>query len=236
MITERVVDAAAQVLFRTGEVVDLTDLGPHFRQIDIASADLRGVRWVPGQKVQLRTGGLTTRTLTPTRCDTEAGRTSVLAYLHDGGPLSEQVRSLEVGDPCQFLGPRRSLDLTPLEDAPILVGDETSFGLAAAWRAHRPQHPATHVFEASSLGDAEAVLGHLGLEPTALFPADDDTAAVELTSTVCETVRSHTASCLVLTGRAQTIRRVRAALKAAGLARHPAKVKAYWDENRKGLD
>ncbi len=41
---------------------------------------------------------------------------------------------------------------------------------------------------------------------------------------------------LVLTGRAQSIRRVRATLKERGTHRGQVMVKAYWDENRAGLD
>jgi NADPH-dependent ferric siderophore reductase len=252
-ITDRVLDAAAQAFFRTADVAGLTPIGDRFVQLNLAGADLRGVSWVPGQKVQLRTKGLTTRTLTPTGWDRDAGRTSVLVYLHDDDHnddgdrrdgqdgeatlLGRKIRSLEVGQPCQMFGPRSSLDLSRLEAAPILVGDETSFGLALAWRTHRPDDPARHVFEASDPAAAEHVLAHVGIAGAELFPSGGDTAAAdELARRVGELVAAHPAAPLVLTGKAQTIRHLRAALKAAGQSRHPVKVKAYWDENRAGLD
>jgi NADPH-dependent ferric siderophore reductase len=135
-----------------------------------------------------------------------------------------------------MFGPRSSLDLSRLDAAPILVGDETSFGLALAWRTHRPDDAACHVFEAADPADAGQALAHVGIDGAELFPAGDDTAADELAHRVGEVVAAHPAAPLVLTGKAQTIRRLRAALKAAGQARHPVKVKAYWDENRAGLD
>ena len=41
---------------------------------------------------------------------------------------------------------------------------------------------------------------------------------------------------VVLTGRAQTIRAIRAAMKAAGVHRGRTVVRSYWDEKRSGLD
>ena len=51
-----------------------------------------------------------------------------------------------------------------------------------------------------------------------------------------EAARTNPAAPLVISGRAQTIAVVRRALKHAGLNGRPTTVKAYWDENRAGLD
>jgi NADPH-dependent ferric siderophore reductase len=53
---------------------------------------------------------------------------------------------------------------------------------------------------------------------------------------VVAAVRARPEAPLCLTGKAQSIAAIRRRLKAEGLSRKGTTVKAYWDQNRKGLD
>lgn len=93
---------------------------------------MRDAGWTPGDKIQIQLGGWTQRTYTPMGWDAEGGRTRILVYLHAGGPGAQWARALRKGDDCVVFGPRRSVRLTRPQSTVIVVGDETSLGLAAA--------------------------------------------------------------------------------------------------------
>jgi NADPH-dependent ferric siderophore reductase len=133
----------------------------------------------------------------------------------------------------QVFGPRGSLDLSALEQAPVLVGDETSFGLAGALAAEGRHVPVAQLYEVADPAGAATALAAVDGAPADLVPRDDGRDV--LADRLVELVRSHPDAPLVLTGCAQTIRHLRGRIKDEGL-RPSAKVKAYWDENRSGLD
>ena len=132
------------------------------------------------------------------------------------GPGSSLVRAVATGTECQLFGPQRSVRLDQLDAAPIIVGDETSFGLLLAWhtqspetapcrrtlRGHRPcRRPRRTRCPRRSGRDASSTRtpgdGHLP----------------ELEQLVVDTVRANRDAPLCLTGRAQTIAAVRRRLK-----------------------
>jgi NADPH-dependent ferric siderophore reductase len=225
-------DAAANRVFRASEVTHLEELAAGFRLVRLGGPALRGVRWTPGQKLQLRVGGFATRTYTPMSWDPDAGEASFVAVHHGGGPGAALLGSLAVGDHCQLFGPRSSIDLTAVQAPAVLVGDEASIGLAAAWH-DAVGRPARHLLEADDPTTTRQVLDHLGVPDAVVVPYQP---AESLTDRVLLCVRDEPTAHLVLTGRAQTIKHIRAALKAAGVHRGRVTVKAYWDENRSGLD
>jgi NADPH-dependent ferric siderophore reductase len=236
-LTRTVSDFAANRLFRSAEVVAIEEVARDFRRVQFRGDALRGASWTPGSKVQLRIEGFTNRTYTPISWDADAGVTSVLAFVHGAGPGSAFVAALEAGARCQFLGPRSSLDLTKVEGSPLMVGDETSIGLSAAWSAAVGQ-PARHVFEAQDLPSTSDVVGAMGVADAEVVAAIDSPGVhgPGIEEHVGAIVAADPDVHLVLTGRAQSIRRVRATLKERGTHRGNVMVKAYWDENRAGLD
>jgi NADPH-dependent ferric siderophore reductase len=230
-------DLAANRLFRSAEVVAIEEVATDFRRVQFGGDALRGASWTPGSKVQLRIEGFTNRTYTPISWDADAGLTSILAFFHGAGPGSALVAALEQGARCQFFGPRSSLDLTKVEGSPLMVGDETSIGLSAAWSAAIGR-PARHVWEAQdvrSTGDVVEVMGLGDAEVVAAIDAPGVNGP-GIEEHVAAIVADDPEVPLVLTGRAQSIRRVRATLKERGTHRGKVLVKAYWDENRAGLD
>ena len=70
-----------------------------FHLITLEGPALRGVAWLPGQKVQIAMGSaFVTRTYTPIDWDPSAGRTRILGWSHGDGPGSAWVRTASPGD------------------------------------------------------------------------------------------------------------------------------------------
>lgn len=238
--TKVLADAATNWFFRSSEVTQVRELGEHFRSIELSGDELKGAGWKVGDKVQVRTDdlGLTARTYTPTTWDPELGTTTLLAFVHGDGPGSVWARSAATGERCQIFGPRGSLKLGETTAPLVFVGDETSFALAAAWHGRHPDRPpAAMHFEVTDPDESGDVLRAVGLGAAQLLRRQERDQHVELLSTtVIDVLRTHEDATLCLTGKAQTIATIRRQLKSAGLAGRTTKVKAYWDENRSGLD
>lgn len=220
----------------SARVAAIETLSPHFRLVEFESEALRNVAWTAGQKVQLSMGsGLSARTYTPMSWDAGSGRTRMLTFAHGDGPGSRWASGLRQGDTCQFFGPRRSLDLSGLEQPVVLFGDETSFGLAAALRDSPQGAGASHVLEASDVAESRSVMEAIGLAQAMLIEriaADAHIAAVEAEVSRFAASGAH----FVLTGKASSIQRVSRALKAAGVVSSRVRTKAYWAQGKIGLD
>ncbi len=229
-------DAASNALFHWCEVSDVVEHGEHFRSIRLRGVELQGRDWCAGDKVQVRLDGLTMRTYTPTGWDPLAGSVSLLAYCHgSNSPGDAWVRHAEPGVRAQIFGPRKSVRLEDFENAPVFVGDETSFGLSLAWRSlHPDQQPPAEIFEVTDVGSSHHVLLARGITGVTLIerlPGNGHIA--DLRAAVAAAVVDRP---LCLTGKVQTIAMVRDHLKSSDITFGPTKAKAYWDENRSGLD
>ncbi len=231
-LVDRLATAATRPLTRELIVSTVTDVAEGFRRIDLRASSR--LEWEPGQKVQLHVKGFEFRTYTPFDWDGE--RVALLAALDATGPGTDLIARLAPDDRVSTFGPRGAMKLAGLEAGPILVGDETSFALAAAWRLGGSHPAAAQVYEVNERSTSSTVCDHLGLGDVVLVERTaDDGHLDQLCETVVATVREHPGAPVVLTGKAPTIRAVRGALKDAGLS--PAvRVKAHWDPKRSGLD
>jgi NADPH-dependent ferric siderophore reductase len=231
-IFDQMAETAARLLLRQGTVTRVTDLPGQLRQIDMETSP---GSWSPGQKVQVHISGRVLRTFTPSRWTERS--VSLLVHTVGSTPASRWAGGLSVGAGVRMLGPRPSLDLSRLAGAPIMVGDETSVGLAAAWSSHGNAPAVASVFECDSPEELGAALGILQLGAADVLVKRDsvDGHLDALTEGVVEAVRRHPDAPLVLTGRSQTISAIRRHLKGANL-RPTSFVKTYWDPNRTGLD
>jgi ferric-chelate reductase (NADPH) len=236
-IAQRVADAAARLVLKPATVVGVED-HDGFRTIEVAGERLAAAEWVPGDKLRIRTEGLSLRTYTPVSCDHDAGRTRLLAYTHGSGPGSEWCRQAQPGLECEVRGPDRSVRLDRVDGPVIFVGDETSFGLLLAWRAFRPESaPAGAIFEVANRDAAGATLdAHAAIATQLVERTSGEQHRAALAQATVDAVRDNRDATLVLTGCAQTIAVVRRHVKSEGCAPSATLVKAYWDENRKGLD
>lgn len=200
-------------------------LSPHFRLIDLEGKALRGVAWMPGQKLQVMLGaGLLARTYTPMLWDAERGATRLLAYAHGDGPGSHWGSNIAPGDSVSFFGPRRSLDASGLVSL-TLFGDETSFALAAALGM-----AARFVFEVKSAAECRPVLDALGLGNATMVERQPDDTHLETIEAALE--GEH----FILTGRASAIQRLSRTLKVRGTPSSAIRAKAYWAPGKRGLD
>ena len=109
-------------------------LGP-YRRLSLRGEGLQAKAFEPGDKLQLLLPGDDVRTYTPITW--EKGETSLLVYLHDERcPAPRWAQAAAPGDVLRFIGPQRSLSLPP--GPVVIVGDETSIAVAAAYSLARP--------------------------------------------------------------------------------------------------
>ena len=231
-MVDRVVGLAAKPFVREGQVIAVQALPAGMRRIDLRFG--AGIGWRPGQKLQLRVRGADFRTYTPYGWHDDV--VSILALIGSHGPGAEWVARAAVGTTVQAFGPRKAMDLGSLEGGPLLVGDETSLALSAAWRDAGGPPPVAQLYEATDVEGVRELARRLELGPVTMVarPEGDDDHA-HLAGRVVDLVKAHPDAPLVLTGLTTSIAAVRAALKAADL-RPTTRVKAHWDPKRKGLD
>jgi len=212
-------------------VEDVQEPAPGFALITLAGEGLTKNVWHPGDCVKLRTHDDHLRSYTPFDWDESAGRIRLLRGGRAIGPGTHFLSTLSIGAQVQLLGPKKSVDLN-FERAPIIVGDETALGLCGAWAGSHPESPATVLLEATDVDGCRAAAHAVDVNPNSVVSTRDD-----LIARLIELVRASADAPLVLSGCAQTIAALRAAVKSAELnGGRVIRVKAYWDENRAGLD
>ncbi|WP_394836676.1 siderophore-interacting protein [Pendulispora rubella] len=224
-----------RLFFRHATATSVHEVSAHFRRVEFRGEALRNAGWAAGDKVQVFLQDIGMRTYTPLSWHEARGTTEFLLYAHGDGPGSRWTRGIRQGDACQFFGPRRSLSVR--EDEPIfLVGDETAFAVAHAFKASMRAGSVHAAFEVTSRPEAEGVLRQVGLADAECFERTPEDLHLD---GVCGSIRRAVAARpdtrLVLTGRAQSIQWIRARLKRDGL-RAPSTVKPYWSVGKRGLD
>ncbi|MEO8185659.1 MAG: siderophore-interacting protein [Deltaproteobacteria bacterium] len=213
-------------------------LDERFRLVTLSGESLRGVRWAPGQKVQVSVGGWVYRTFTPLSWDPVQGFTQLLLFLHGEAPGAVWGRALKVGDSCTIFGPRDSLDLNTLDRPALLFGDETSFALAHAMR-FTPQggEGVRIVLEVTSKQVAESILGHLGIANADLIERrPDDSHLSDIEKVAVDHLHAHSIKSYALSGKASSIQRLNKRLRSLGLSSRQIRTRAYWAPGKVGLD
>jgi ferric-chelate reductase (NADPH) len=221
------------VLFRDATVTRTEAVSPHFRHLVLTGPELQGVTWTPGDKVQLFLPSIGTRAYTPFRWDARTGETELLVYLHGEGPGVRWARAVRQGDAIKVFGPRASLSVGDASPPVLVVGDETSVGLALA----RGSSGRT-VLEVTDPAETRGVLDVLGLGNSAVLVErrQGDGHHEALVDAVAAALRAQPGARLVLSGRAGGIQAVRRGLKVRGVNAMDARAKAYWAPGKTGLD
>jgi len=197
-------------------------LSPHFRLVSLRSDAFRRLAHVPGDKVQVRVGGMAFRTFTPFRMGEGDDALGLLGYVH-------------------VMGPRRSMDLPAIDRSTVFVGDETSLGLALALCGTPLGGLDTHfIFEVGNAAEVRAVLEAMGRgmlqhawlverRPDGAHLADVETALARYAA--ADAFRQY-----VLSGQSLAIQRLQRTLRGAGAKPSQMLVKAYWAPGKTALD
>ncbi|MET0284889.1 MAG: siderophore-interacting protein [Polyangiales bacterium] len=227
--------AVLKLLTRAATVVQSELIAERFRLLTLDGPALRGADWLPGQKVQVQLGGWVSRTYTPLSWDPVAGRAQLLAYAHGEGPGADWARTVRVGDGCVLFGPRGSLDLNLLSSPGLLVGDETSLGLAHALRYSRSGgHGIELLLEVSDPSRVREVLNKLGLDAQLIEKRADDAHVASLELALTRAVQERSIESAVFSGQASSIRALGKHARTLGLRKFQSR--AYWAPGKKGLD
>jgi NADPH-dependent ferric siderophore reductase len=206
------------------DVLSVSAPAEAFRLVELRA---RGAaRWQAGDKVQVLLPSDDVRTFTPLRWAAD-GATALLVHVRDDTPGARWGRQLAAGQRLRFVGPQRSLAMPPGEIT--LIGDETSFGVAAAYAGDRPGKVQC-VFEVEGASSLDRLLHTLGLGDALVVRRDPGAPRGSAVAAALPELRGPVG----LTGGAALIQAVRATLRARGV-RDP-KVKTYWVEGRAGLD
>lgn len=232
-------DVVGSLLFNSLTVEHSRPVTPRFQRLVCSGDWLRSGGCSPGDKLQVMLPGVGSRTYTPFGFDAAAGRLELLVYLHAKEPGAEWGRQVRAGDRVRVFGPRGSLPLSKAAPPVVLFGDETSFAVASALVQHcaGTQGAVALIFEVSDRDEAAAALDDLGLTQRELVLRRESGAhAVEVEECVRAALMRLSASTLLLTGNAQSIQTLRAALRRRPIAGVTQQVKPYWSIGKRGLD
>jgi len=221
-------------ILRDVVVEEVRQLGASYLHVVLGAAWLRQEPPSPGDKVQVFLPDVGARTFTPFDADARSGRFSVIAYLHGESPATGWARSLAVGTVVRFLGPRPSTPLSPLHRPLACFGDETSLGIARAVTALASPADCRVRLEVASVERAGEACVALGISHDSLvLRRRDDAHLGEIAQALSAFAGKH--GTVLLTGRAASIQRARALLRASGEGRRQV-VRAYWADGKRGLD
>ncbi len=152
---------------------------------------------------------------------------ALLGWKRASGPGARWLSDVQPGAELRFAGPQRSLELPggPV----VIVGDETSVGVAASFEAERPG--LVHaVFQAGTVEEVHTAAERVGLRQHAVVARGDVAATIEAVIAARATVPK---AVVGLTGGSELVRAVRAALRARGIS--DVKTKTYWIPGKRGL-
>jgi NADPH-dependent ferric siderophore reductase len=231
-------NAIGRLLFHPVTVVESEVLGGRFRLVRLQGEVLHGVHWTPGQAVQFFLGNLTKRAYTPMDVDVEAGSAAFLFHLHGGGPGSAWAAMLRVGDVCQAMRPKDSLDFKSIEGDAIFFGDDTSLAAAQALQGCGLRAQGRrYVLEVESKEAAREVVIRLALDGVDVIEKQKEDAQLDaVVAKMVEYATTLRSPQWVFTGQARSIQTVRTRLKAEGIALDGSKVRAYWSQGKTGMD
>jgi NADPH-dependent ferric siderophore reductase len=185
-----------------------------------------GLKVHAGDKVQVLLPSDDVRTYTPIAW--RDGSIVVLGWTHANGPGAKWLAQVEVGSDVSFARPQRSLSLP--EGPVILVGDETSVGVAASFEVAQPGQVQA-VFQGASPDSIRAAAASVELQSVKVVAQGDTKTTVEA---ILQAREAATKASIVLTGGSELVVAVRAALREQGI--RDVKTKAYWIPGKVGLD
>lgn len=213
-------------------ITEVEYYAPQLKRVRYQGEALKTVQWKAAQEVEFRVTETEYRHYTPLCWNTEKGYTDVLFYLHGKGPGSHWASALKVADEVLLIGPGGKFTINAAQEHAIMMGDETTL---SAFKSMQDLliHPGTCVLEcaAHTLGWPEKIgLAAIVLESIAAHPG----------KVLEQWLHNHlqqdkTNSIYFLSGNADTIKKLRRLLLAAGITGSRVRSKPYWLEGKEGL-
>jgi NADPH-dependent ferric siderophore reductase len=203
------------------------DIGVHYRRLTLSTDVRKEGAYQPGDKIQLLLPSLDVRTYTPVGWTAE-GETEILVFRHSPTtPAGAWVAEVKAGDSFSFAGPQRSLNIPA--GPVLLVGDETSIAVMAAYARHRPGL-CSALLEVEEEEAALLAAQALGLGQPRLVRRG---AGGTLGAALLELLAERGTVSVGLTGSGSLVQRAREVLREKG---GPApRIKAYWVPGKVGL-
>jgi NADPH-dependent ferric siderophore reductase len=208
------------------EVVAVEEVAPQVRLITMASSDLVGFEYAPGQDLlfEFPDGDRALRRrYTIRRLDSAEGIANFEIEIHDGrGPATRWAAKAELGEHLEAIGPRGGITLRPTATSHLFVVDDSAMPAAFVMLEALPADtPATALLVTS--------LGAKSRPAPASGPA---TSLVWLnrgeTPEMLSDLHPATGTAAYLFGERHLVRTAEELLVASGLDRDAVASKAYW--------
>jgi NADPH-dependent ferric siderophore reductase len=208
------------------EVVGVEEVAPHVRLITMASSDLVGFEYTPGQDLlfEFPDGDRTLRRrYTIRRSDPAEGTADFEIEIHDGrGPATLWADAAKLGEHLEAIGPRGAISPRPTATSHLFVVDDSAMPAAFALLESLPAHtPATallvtsHGAKSRPASAAARATSLIWLDPTEMLDMLND-------------LRPPAGTAAYLLGERNLVRTAEELLVTHGLDRDAVASKAYW--------
>jgi NADPH-dependent ferric siderophore reductase len=208
------------------EVVGVDEVTPNVRLITMASSDLVGFEYTPGQDLlfEFPGGDLTLRRrYTIRRLDAAAGIADFEIEMHHGrGPATRWAAKAELGEHLEAIGPRGGISLRPTATSHLFVVDDSAMPAAFALLEALPAGtPATALLVTSHGANSRPALADA--PATSLVWLDQ----AEMLETLSD-LHPAAGTAAYLFGERHLVRAAEELLVAGGLDSDAIASKAYW--------
>jgi NADPH-dependent ferric siderophore reductase len=221
--------------FRPVVAIHVEDYSSSLRKIQF-QGDFAGLAFEPGYATAFRVSDTAYRNYTPFRFDAKEGICEILFHLHGNGPGSDFMRDMRTGEVTRMLLPRGRTVYRGNVSHHVVIGDETSLGLALAIQNETVAqgHSFNAIFELNDRTVMEELelYGHVLTKDTLnkagrirqhIFQQNED-AGANLQNTG-----------FYVAGNADTMRMARRELKEMNVPAKNIFSQAYWAEGKTGL-
>ena len=208
------------------EVIGIEEIAEHVRLLSLASSDLVGFEYTPGQDLlfEFPDGERTLRRrYTIRRLDSLEGHADFEIEMHDGmGPATRWAAQAKVGERLEAIGPRGAVVLRSSATTHLFVVDDSAMPFAFAMIDALPSNISAIALLVTSHGASSrpTVAGRPG---TSLIWMDQREIVHELNDLYIPTD-----STVYIFGEHQLVRKLEKLLVADGIDRHSVVSKAYW--------
>ena len=209
------------------EAVGVDEIAPHVRLITMASSDLVGFEYTPGQDLlfEVPNGDLTLRRrYTIRRSDPAKGIADFEIEIHDGrGPATRWAAKAELGEHLEAIGPRGGISQRLTATSHLFVVDDSAMPAAFAMLEALSEDTSATVLLVTSHGARSRPAAAAG-GPAASFVWLDRAEVLELLSDLHPVA----GTAAYLFGERHLVRSAEELLIAGGLGRDAIASKAYW--------